>query len=375
MNPPARPSENDFLNDAAKRFESAFVPTPAVPPVAKAPVAPESKPVVVAPVVGDKAAIADIGNAAPIVPVQDDPPDEPAASPRAPDWAKLKESRNTFRKQAEEYQRKISELEKKAPTAIDATELESLKKQNEDYQKRLQVLAVERDPQFEAHFGGRTKQALDYVKQSVPGENGEKLHRLLSQPDSEYRTAALEEAISGLSHVEQSKIGAVMVQLDTINADRQAQIDKASETYKAIQSRQQQATQANQKQLTDAMNSVVERARDPKSGMVVFQERQGDEAWNTEVKQRIGLVNHILTGRLSPEDLAKAATWSAAAPALLQEVKTRDSEIAALRKQISDLSAANPDPSRGKGEMPAAAPDKNMSMADAVNLKVFGRTK
>ena len=120
-------------------------------------------------------------------------------------------------------------------------------------------------------------------------------------------------------------------------------------------------------------SKVAENAR----ALEIFEPRENDEEWNTELTQRMDLARQIFNGENSEEDLAKAALWAAAAPkyrellyAQVEVNKRLQSELAKYRGAEPGVSSSSKGSSR-----PAGSSNANPNSQDFIAnvMKSLGR--
>jgi hypothetical protein len=287
-------------------------------------------------------------------------------------WKKLKESkkaieaeRDTLRKEHGTLKSELEALKKAATTPAqkanlaDDPEYQSLKKlveaketEAKELSERLQLLDVEKHPKFEAYFKGKLDQQFTIAKE-IGGEHGDKIVEILQLPEGAYRKQQLNEIAVELDPIALSQLGAVVNSLRGIKAEREAEISKSKESYQQLQAQQKIEAEKKRGEMESLFKSVRNEVTDKEKGLAVFQERDGDEAWNKGVRERLALVDAMVAGKLPAEDAARYVHWAAAAPALLQQWNADRAEsaskISALEKEIASLRAVNPNPG---GETP-----------------------
>lgn len=303
----------------------------------------------------------DTGKAAP------DPDDTPEGlTPKAKaDWKGLRESRKKAEERASQAETEANKLKARIAeleSTHNPAEVETLRKQLEDYEQRLTVVAVEHHPKFQKYFNERTATLLDTAKKV----GGEKIASLLQLPEGEYRSNLLREEFAQLDPVSQSRLGAIVNSMEELTAQRQSEIARSSEVRKALEAEEQ----ARAKQQTEHANRILEetlnRWSDPKDGVAVLQSREGDKAWNDGRESIRAQAREIFNGKLPLDAMAKAATWAAIGPELAKNLKGATATIAQLQEQIAQLKAAKPtlDGGSDAGE---DAGDSNMGFLAAVN--------
>lgn len=297
-----------------------------------------------------------------------DAPEPPGLSaPAVSNWKKLKQERNEWSQKAKAAQAEL-EAERAKPRP-DPREIETIKKERDEYSNRLQQLDVERHPKFQQYFEQKTTATLGLAKTIVGDANAPRFQAALEMPDGQFRDNALEEIISELKPIQQSRLGAVVVDYDKIRQERSQHVAESRANWQRLQEDGQRKQQENQTQYLKAFDDQMTMATDPKSGLPVFQKRSGttaeDIAWNAQVDASVATARDIYQGKRDAPEIAKAALWAASAPLFLAELRGRDTTITALTKRISELEAAKPVLINGN-PAPTGGEDKykGMSYAD-----------
>jgi hypothetical protein len=310
----------------------------------------------------------------------DDQDDTPADLPESakPNWKAIRQTARQAREEAAALKKQLEQREAEFKTAQEWTkEREQLAKQNEELSARLQAVAIERHPKFQAYFGEREKVLVGQAKK-IAGERGEHLAAILSMPEGVAKNSALNEVLTDLDTVQQSRIGGIVNALEALSLEKQGELAKASETFKLMQQQQSEQSRKVAEQAKGAFENVLNKWSDPKNGFAVLQTRPDDPEWNARVEQTKSLSRSIFLGEnMSLEDKAKASLWAGAGPALLQEVKVLQSQKAALEADLAKLKVAQP--SSGSASVPATEdvddklPLHQRIVKMAVNNGAFGR--
>lgn len=234
-----------------------------------------------------------------------------------PETIKSTKAADAFRKIKEEKAQLAKQLDElkagKASNPDYQAQLKTLQEERDALSERVRLLDVERHPEFVKKYEGRINGVFDSVKNLV-GTDGERLVGLLKSPESDYRNSQIDDIVDGLSPAKKAKLGALIVRYEEINSEKAAEISEAKSDYDAVISKYQQdndeGTKAALEQATKTWSKVSENAR----ALEIFEPRENDEEWNTELTERMNLARQIFNGENSEEDLAKAALWAAAAP-------------------------------------------------------------
>lgn len=273
----------------------------------------------------------------------------------AAEWKKFKEARA---KEVEERDHQIktltaelSEIKARAATpGIDPKEFESLKKEYEVISDRLRTVDVAKHPKFEAYFNGKTNAQTELAKRIVGSEKSAQVEKLLKLPDSDYKTAQLDELMLELSPIQQSRLGGVLNALTEIEAERDSEIAKGRENYERIMAQNQESAKQLQASREKLFEDTIKAAQDPKTGIPVFQMRDGDEKWNSGVKERIAKAKELLFGNsVKPDQVVRTALDAIALPLVLQDNLSLRADLEKAQKQVAELSKAQP---RLEGQRP-----------------------
>lgn len=266
--------------------------------------------------------------------------------------ALLVKERDEIKIERDRLNEEIATLKKQGPSP----ELESLKKERDEYEQQLRLYSVENHPKFKAYFEGKTNAQLELAKRIVGPDNAEAAAKALALPEGEYRDARLEELMGNLTPMQSTRLGGVLNALSEIGAERQSEVAKGRENFDKMMAEQKAGADRiqaeNTKAANEAVNAVIAQAQDPKSGLFLFQKKEGNEAWNKEVDARIAAFKHLSLGPATREQRVMACRNAAAFPAIVKYAQERDAEVATLKEQVKALSAAQP--GAGSGNEPPA---------------------
>jgi len=247
---------------------------------------------------------------------------EPAAAPAAddadiPETIKSTKAADAFRKIKEEkaqLAKQLDELKAGKSTNPDfESQLKALQEERDALSERVRLLDIERHPDFIKKYEGKISGVFDSVKNLV-GTDGERLVSLLKSPESDYRNSQIDDIVEGLSPSKKAKLGALIVKYDEINGERASELSEAKADYDAVISKYQQDNEEGTKAALESATKTWQKVSSDARSLEIFEPRENDEEWNSELNQRLSLAQQIFNGENSEEDLAKAALWAAAAP-------------------------------------------------------------
>jgi hypothetical protein len=297
-----------------------------------------------------------------------------------PETIKSTKAADAFRKIKEEkalLAKQLDELKSgKTANPNYEAQLKTLQEERDALSERVRILDVERHPEFVKKYEGKISGVFDSVKNLV-GTDGERLVDLLKSPESEYRNSQIDDIVEGLSPSKKAKLGALIVKYDEINGERASEISEAKSDYDAIISKYQQdneqGTRAALESATKTWAKVSENAR----ALEIFEPREGDEEWNTELNGRLSLAQQIFNGENSEEDLAKAALWAAAAPKYRELLYAQVEVNKRLQAELSKFRGSEPGVTSkatgGGGSRPANASSAKSEDFVASVMKSLGR--
>ena len=246
-----------------------------------------------------------------------DVPTSTDADSEIPETIKSTKAADAFRKIKEEKAQLAKQLEElkagKSTNPDYDAQLKALQEERDALSERVRLLDVERHPEFIKKYEGKINSVFESVK-SLVGSDGERLVGLLKSPESDYRNSQIDDIVEGLSPAKKAKLGALIVKYDEISSERAAEISEAKSDYDAIISRYQQDNEEGTKAALEQASKTWQKVSENARALEIFEPRENDEEWNSELNQRLSLAQQIFNGENSEEDLAKAALWAAAAP-------------------------------------------------------------
>lgn len=370
MNAPAV-SPAEAINRWMSGLDAAGDPEPITPAPVKEPDGPPDAavpapdaPVVAPPAVPVKPAV----DAAPAKPADDLPEDKWPRS--AQEWKKFKEIKARDIKEREDeiaaLRTERDDIRKKISEAKSSPELEALVKERDEYSERLRLLDVEKHPKFVAYFHNKTQAQVDLAKRIVGAEQADQAAKLLALPDSPWKDQQLEEMLSTLGPIQQSRFGSVLNTIASIEDERQSEIQNARANFDKMTAEQTSHREQQVKGLEKTFTDAVLKAQETNP---VFSKREGDHAWNSEVEKRIESARNLFFGKgVNAEQVIRASLDAAALPTILAGYEAMYKENEGLKAQIAELSKASPGLQSGNRSVegaPQSVPIKSGMRPDA----------
>lgn len=255
----------------------------------------------------------------------------------------LTKEKETLATELANVRKEIETLRKQGPSP----ELDSLRKERDELDDRLKLVAVENHPKFKAYFENKTNAQIELAKRIVGPEKSDRVVEILKMTDSPYKNERMNELVLELNQMEVSRIGGVVNELAKLGQERESEIANARQSYETMQKQQVEQSRAltdrQRQELAKGFDALVGQAREIKHSANVFQPREGDADWNKGVEERIAQAREIAFGaNTKPEDLMRASLAYAALPKLMELGQAQEAELTSLREQVKKLSAAGP---------------------------------
>jgi len=259
-----------------------------------------------------------------------------------------------------EFETKYTEVEGKLKEKPPADpEVEARAKQLEAENKALTDKIIELDvtqhPKFKAFYEGGIDKQIGNAKKLVGEDKADMIEKILKLPDGDYKKVQLREFASEMEDdFDKQQLGLIINKISDLKEDREAEIQKAAQHKDKLVTQRANSAAERQKSLEKAFTTVMKQLGDPKEGMVIFQRREGDDAWNAEVKKSEELVQKILSSNdLKPEMIVKLTANAVALPKVLQTFGAKFTEWQAekskLEATIKELSKAGSTGGTGNG--------------------------
>lgn len=250
-----------------------------------------------------------------------------------------------YQKQISERDAKIKEFEARAAAPVPPEiqkELETLKKENEDFSKQLRLVAVTNHPKFKTYFETKTTGTLNRLKSCVPPDQIENVTRLLQQPDSDSKNDEINSLLENMNPLQQGRFIDVVNSLASIQLERDTEIARARDDYDQMMAQAKAQREQQQTKFNQTLEETIKGMQDAKAGRPEYQMREGETEWNAAVQKRIDAGKKLITGQLAPEVMFKAAFDAAAYPDVLLAYRAALGEVDKLKKQLTAMTAANP---------------------------------
>lgn len=306
-----------------------------------------------------------------------EPAPEPVAEvePTETDGTEVKESRSAkdfklIKQERDEAKARVAELlsqvsEFEANSGV-AEELEKLRSEYDEMSKTLSLTNLERHPKFREQFVKPIDAQIDRAKAYVGEADRAQLEKILRMPVGEGRANALDELVGELPASRQAYLQGIVNRIDEISYERDQQLSESKANYdKLVQEESllsEQKSAERNKALEKSFSTMLKEAQD---NIPIYQLREGDEEWNTGVRERVNLAKKILMEQNSFEDAATAALWAASGGALVEQNAALVEHNRRLNAELSKLKGAEPS-AAGTSSDTKSRPKSSNSFSDRV---------
>jgi hypothetical protein len=272
---------------------------------------------------------------------------------KAQDWQVVHAESDKRLQRAVAAEEKAKELEAKL-AQFDPKVIETLSKERDDLRTRLSEVGLELDPEFSREFDTKKRTLVNLAKQAA-GEKAPQIETLLNAPPSDWKDGMIDGIMADLTPARQARLLAALSNLDTLNMSRADQLSNATTILERKRMERQQESVRRQREHLGVFDGQLSAWTDPKDGLPVFQEQEGNDAWNTKVKERVSIARHLYSGNgLSADDLANAALRASAFDGLLESHMEANKEVERLTEELAKFTGAVPKPPGGaSGEVPS----------------------
>lgn len=262
-----------------------------------------------------------------------------------PETIKSTKAADAFRKIKEEKAQLSKQLDEfkagKSLSSNSEAQLKTLQEERDALSERVRLLDIERHPEFVKKYESKITGVFDSMK-SVVGTDGDRLVGLLKSPENDYRNSQIDDIVEGLSPSKKAKLGALIVKYDEINGEKSAEMSEAKADYDSIISKYQQENEQGTRAALESANKTWTKVSENARALEIFEPRENDEEWNTELSGRLSLAQQIFNGENSEEDLAKAALWAAAAPKYRELLYSQVEINKRLKAELAKLRGSEP---------------------------------
>lgn len=295
---------------------------------------------------------------------------EDANWPRtAADWKALKAAQAkevaeresaiaALKKETSELQAKLKTLPAEDPEKpILKSQIEELRGQVKEFSEQLYSAARERHPEFVAKYDKKIEAAMK-LADTV---SGREISKLLQLPEGEYRDEKLQEIFDDLPELKRSRLGPILNDIDVLRSQRASELSTSREEFEAmVKKHQLDTTAAQEKKAKEELAMVESMWADAQAKRATLKPRDGDEAFNKALMDRINAAREVMLGKADPETVINTMLNAAEKDIYQSEAESLREEVRQLKEQISTVKGAaprlaEPGTQKGDGKVPVSS--------------------
>lgn len=269
-------------------------------------------------------------------------------------WKKLYGSKEQWKKQANELRQKLEQIQRQPQNQNGAAanpEIEkafkALQSERDNLIARIEAIAVEKSPRFEAAFKPRVEAAISQAKAAVGSDKAKRVEDILNLPESAYRDEQIDAILQEIgSNFRQSKLTQAVAEIDRVNAERHALASRGSEIYKQWQADEQRDMQRQRQE------------REQQAIRTFDTELQGwQQAGYLKDEKEASVARDVFIGKGDLEDAARASMWAVVGPKLASSSMEKDKRIRELEAELAKFRSVQPGRETSGGNAPTASDD------------------
>lgn len=279
---------------------------------------------------------------------------------KAADWERIKNERDAAN-------RRVAELESASKKPINSDELNALRKERDELSNRLRLVAIERDPRFEAEFNSASKVVLDTARSAIGLAKAEAAETILKMPPSESRDAATEKFLEGVPSWKQTQFSYALAEMDKLRAMKDARVSESITNWNRIQEEGRLKLENERASVVSKLDELISKWQSPDFGIPVWQHREGDAEWNGKVDQSISLAKEILAGDMDESGMVDAAARAASYHLLVESLQAEMTKSAELEAEIARLKGISPGAGPSGDELQPRGPADDVDVPEGTS--------
>lgn len=238
-------------------------------------------------------------------------------------------------------QAKVKELEERLlkqtkPNPELTDKLNQLEQERNELTKKLKVYEVSTGAELQRFVKTKFEAIGQKLKRLVPDRANELLNILRKEP-GQAQKEAIREVMGELDEFDAEELKQIYAEARNVHAEKEKAIQEAETNSELIlQQRENEVKEAKVTTMRE-LDAILGAMSDPEKGIVVFQKREGDEAWNSMIERQMADARMLASGDASQQDILTAFALAAAAPTYHRLVAQQGETIQKLRAQIEQL--------------------------------------
>lgn len=272
------------------------------------------------------------------------PADEPAGDdepwPRtAKDWQQLKRKNSAKIAEKESaLKQAMAELTELKSKAVDLTQLDEIKKQRDELDEKLKLVAFERHPNFKV-YDTKIAKVIEESKTLVGKDAQDSLVKTLAMPDGEAKRAELAKITEGLDDYSKAELVAAVREIRRLNNERESEHAKHKDNLQKWQHDEEEKVKVRRAEILQAFDRTLGKLKKSPEHMLL---QPGDNADLAKVAEEIEKNARYYFGGedIKPDHAAELAVEAASAPFLRRQTIGLAKRIAELEDTIAKLKPA-----------------------------------
>jgi len=262
-------------------------------------------------------------------------------------WKEQREAIKAEKKRADELAAKVAELEKQK---IDPTELERIRKVNEEYERELQVVRVEATQEYKE----AVLVPLSKVQESVTGLatkydiSPKDLFESLADPEGDKIT----DLAAGMNDRDRFRLYEMADQFSKVRTIRDRVVNNAQLALEKINEHREEQAKVQMEEGSKAYSQAIETiGKTITEASPIFKRVEGNDEWNKQLDDAEAFARNAQLQSPDPAIRAGIAWRAALSPMLFNQVTKLYSELKEAQSQLAKYTSAKP--KAGGGASPA----------------------
>lgn len=253
-------------------------------------------------------------------------------------WKKLHAAKDAYKQEVKKLQQQLEQVQRNGVNgkqngqpdqAEFAKQLQAIQAERDNLMARLEAVAVEKSPRFEAAFKPRVDAALAQARNAVGPDRSKRVEEILALPEGNYRDEQLEAIAGEIDNTfRRNKLVSAVAELDRVSEERRSLASRGSELYKQWQTEEQQNIQRKHQE-------------DTQRALGTFDSEA--QAWKHIITpDDETMARNVFIGNADLSDAARASLWAVAGPKLAKQSMEKDQRIKELESELAKFRSVQP---------------------------------
>jgi hypothetical protein len=135
-------------------------------------------------------------------------------------WKQLHAIKTAAQLRVQELEAKLAARAQSEPPEEFVQKVKTLQQERDEYLSKLEAVAAERSPRFQAQFQPRIDSALQLAKGAVGPAQAQTVEQIFGMQDSEYRTQLINDVSSNLTDFQKGKFFNSIAEIDRVQGEK-----------------------------------------------------------------------------------------------------------------------------------------------------------